>query len=177
MIQRFKSHIWTFFLEKIISGYSLVIVVHTFHWKSSKFFFLIFRFPRSLQAKLAKMITHFTIQFPAKNLTRCTNLNSLDIEIDTWHMLRQHSQRTFRLCKYSSRQVSALCQKKTFALHYFLTPKSLHSWSTLIANVFTFLYISVTKLLFQRRSKVLFDGRGLRGGWITSLRWLAVWAS
>ena len=40
----------------------------------------------------------------------------------------------------------------------FLDAKELHSCSTLKANVCIFLYISVRKFLFQRRSKILSDG-------------------
>ena len=39
----------------------------------------------------------------------------------------------------------------------FLDAKELHSCSTLKANVCIFLYISVRKFLFQRRSKILFN--------------------
>ena len=57
-------------------------------------------FERSPNQKiLAKKITHFIIQFPSKNLTHFANLNPLDFEIN---MLRQHSQRLFRLCKFWS---------------------------------------------------------------------------
>ena len=41
------------------------------------------------QQKLAKKITHFTIQFRSKRVTHFRNLNSLDIENN---MLPQHSQ-------------------------------------------------------------------------------------
>ena len=73
------------------------------------------------QQKLAKKTTHFTIQFCSKNLTHFTNHNSLDIENN---MLPQHSQKPFWLCKFSSKVVSVWCQKKTFALHHFSTPKN-----------------------------------------------------
>ena len=38
-----------------------------------------------------------------------------------------------------------------------------HSWSTLKVNVCIFLYISVRKFLFQRRSKILFGGSWVTG--------------
>ena len=56
---------------------------------------LIFKFctrKSQSQQKLAKKITHFTIQFRSKYLTHFTNLSSLHIEND---MLLQHSQKAF----------------------------------------------------------------------------------
>ena len=108
------------------------------------------------QQKLAKKITHFTIQFRSKNLTHFTNLNSFEIENN---MLPKHSQKTFSVYKFSSKHVSVWCQKKH--LHCtFLDAQELHFSSSLKANVCIFLYISVKDILFQRRSKIL-----CRGGW------------
>ena len=79
------------------------------HYQS---FFFNFRFSSrksQSQQKLAKKITHFTIQFRSKNLTHFTNLNSLDIENN---MLLQHSQKPFWLYKFSGSHVSVWCQKK-----------------------------------------------------------------
>ena len=36
----------------------------------------------------------------------------------------QHNQNLFSLCKFSNQHFSIWCQKKTFALHHFLTPKN-----------------------------------------------------
>ena len=119
------------------------------------------------------MITHFTIQFCSKNLTHSKNLNLLNIENN---LLPQHSQKLFWLYKsVNSKHVSVWCQKNICTAP-FLDAQELHSWSTLKANVCIFLYISLRKFLFQRRSKVL-SGKGWDvGGWITSLSRLAVWA-
>ena len=109
----------------------------------SKYFFgfgLFFLFSsRKLQSqqKIAKKATHSTIQFRWNNLTHFKNLKSLDIENN---MLSQRSQKPFTL---------KICTAS------FLDAQELHSWSTLKANVCIFLYISVTKFLFQRRSKIL----------------------
>ena len=73
------------------------------------------------QQKLAKKITHFTIQFRSKTLTSFTNLNSHDIENN---MLPKHSQKTFSLYKFSGKHFSVWCQKKPFARHYSLTSKN-----------------------------------------------------
>ena len=62
------------------------------------------------QQKMAKKITHFTIQFCSKILTHSKNLNLLDIENK---MLPQHSQKSFWLYKsVKSKYVSVWCQKK-----------------------------------------------------------------
>ena len=66
--------------------------------------------------------------------------------------------------------------RKSICAALFLDTQEPHSWSTLKANVCVFLYISVRNFLFQRRSKVLPDGDGLGGGWIVSLKRLALWA-
>ena len=110
------------------------------------FRFTDFRFSRTefqSQQKLAKKVTHFTIQFHPKKLNYFTKLNSFDIENN---MLAQHSQKPFWLYKFSSKHVSVWCQKKKIALHYFLMPEP-HSWSTLKANVCIFLYIAVRSFL------------------------------
>ena len=76
------------------------------------FRFTDFRFSRTefqSQQKLAKKVTHFTIQFHPKKLNYFTKLNSFDIENN---MLAQHSQKPFWLYKFSSKHVSVWCQKK-----------------------------------------------------------------
>ena len=82
------------------------------------------------------------------------NPNSLDIENN---LLRQHSQKLNML-------LSLVKKKKTFALHHFLKHKN----CILEANVYIFLYISVRKFLFHRRSKILFGG-GWVGGRLNNL--------
>ena len=98
-------------------------------------FFLIADFlAESLKAKqkLAKKITHFTIQFCSKNLTHFTNLNLLDIENN---ILLQHSQKPFSLYKFSSKHFSGCCQKKH--LHCTISRRQeLYSQSTLKAVYF-----------------------------------------
>ena len=121
MIQNFIFRI--LFLKILLRACNAFIFVPTFQWTSSEFF-LIFRFSSrksQSQQKLAKKITHFTIQFRSKNLIHFTNLNSLEIENN---MLPQHSQKPFWLYKFSNKHVPVWCQKKTFGLHHFLTPKN-----------------------------------------------------
>ena len=62
-------------------------------WSLSSIVIFTSRKPQS-QQKIAKNITHFTIQFCSKDLTRFANLNSLDAENNT---IPQHSQKPFWL--------------------------------------------------------------------------------
>ena len=152
----------------LFRAYKDFIFVQTCEWISSEFFFnAIFSSKKSQsQKKLAKNITHFTIQSCSKNFTHFTNLNSLDIEND---ILPQHNQKPFWFYKFSA-NIFLPGVRKNICTAPFLDAQELHSWSTLKANVYIFLYVSLSKFLFQRRSV------GWGGGWIISLRWLAVWA-
>ena len=124
------------------------------------------------QQKLAKQITHFTLQFCSKNLTHFTNRNSLDT-ICSRNTARNLSDFTnFPANMF----LFVFGVRKNICSASFLDAQEPHSWSTLKAYVCIFLYISVRKLLFQRRSKILFAG-GESWGWIISLRRIVVWAS
>ena len=81
------------FLKIFFHVCNLFIFVRMFQWTSEIFFYIRFssRKPQS-QQKIAKNITHFTIQFCSKDLTRFANLNSLDAENNT---IPQHSQKPF----------------------------------------------------------------------------------
>ena len=99
------------FLKILFWACNFFIFVEMFPRTSSEFLFN-FRFSSrksQSQQKLAKKITHFTIQFRSKNLTHFTNLNSFEIENN---MLPKHSQKTFSVYKFSSKHVSVWCQKK-----------------------------------------------------------------
>ena len=120
----------------------------------------IFRFSSRIsqsQQKLAKKITHLTMQSRWKNLTYFTNLTSFNI---VKKVLPQHSQ-----------NLSGRCQKK-YLLCTISGAQKLHSWSIGKANVCIFLYISVKKMLMTKIRKSL-SGRGLSN----FLRWVAVWVS
>ena len=163
MIQKLISG--TLFLKMLFRTYLL------FKVRSSEFF-LDFRFSSrksQSQQKIAKKITHFSKRFNSKHLiffmkhlTFFIYLNSLDIENN---MLPKHNQNFFLFYTFSSKHVSDWCQKKWTKICNgpFLDTQELHSSSTLKANVCIFLYISVRKFLFQRRSKILPGGIG--GGW------------
>ena len=92
--------------------------------------------------KLSIKITYFAMQFCSKNLIHFMNLNSLEIENN---MLPQHSQNPFWLYyKFFSKHISVWCQKKTFALHHFVTPKNCileALWKQISVYFCRFLYI------------------------------------
>ena len=120
-----------------------------------------------------KKITHFIIQFCSRNLTHFTNLNSFETEN---HMPPKHSQKASSVYKLSSKHVSVWCQKK----HLRCTISWRRRTTFLKHFESKYLYISVylyKKFLFQRRIKILSGGMGGWGGWIISLRQLAVWVS
>ena len=126
-----------------------------FQWTSSEVFFSLRFSSRKSQSqqKLAKKITYFTIKICSKNLTHFTTLNSLDIDKN---MLPQHSKKSFLLYKFSSKHLVGV--RRNICTAPFLDAQELHSRSTLKANVCIFLYISLRKFLFQRRSKFLSGG-------------------
>ena len=64
--------------------------------------------------KLAKKITHFTIQFRSKNLIHFMNLN-FSLNDTENNMLPQNDQKLFSLYKLSSKHFSVWSPKKTFA--------------------------------------------------------------
>ena len=113
------------------------IFVDTFQWTSSEIFHNCKFSSRKSQSqqKLAKKITHFTIQFRSKNLNHFTNLNLLDIENN---ILLQHSQKSFSLYKFSCKHFLVGVRKNIYSAP-FLDAQDLHSQSTLKANVCIFL--------------------------------------
>ena len=155
--------------------------MQTSQWTSSEFFYSrICSRKYQGQQKTAKEITHLTKHFCSKNLTHFTNPNSFEIENN---MLSKHSQKAFLVYKFSRKYVSVSCQE-----NYFHSTISWRPRATFLKhferNVCIFLYISLRKFLFQICSKILSGGMaggggggrlGVGGGWIISLRWLAVW--
>ena len=102
--------------------------------------FLDFRFSsrKSLsQQKLAKKVTHFTIQFCSKDLTHFTNFGALDIEND---MLPKHSQKPFPFYNFSSKKYLH-CTISGRPRNAFLK----HFESKCLSVFCIFLYISVRK--------------------------------
>ena len=118
------------------------------------------------QQKLTKKITHFTIQFRSKNFILRT-LTHLTLKI----ISTRNKTKTFWLYEFSN--IFCLVPEKNICIKLFLDAQELHSWSTLKANVCIFWYDS--KFFFKKHSKVLPGGGRTGGGYIISLRALAVW--
>ena len=147
------------FLKILLRAYDIFIFGQTFQWTLSKFFFN-FRFSSrksQSQQKLAKKITHFTTQFRSKNLFHFTNLNSLETENK---MLPELSQKPIWLYKFSSKLVSVWCQKKYLHCTISWRPRTAF-FKHFESKCLLFLYISIRRFLFQRRSTVLSDGGGM----------------
>ena len=131
------SYLQFYFQNYFFGRITSFIFVHTFQWTSSEFFlFQIFSRKSQGQQRLAKKITHFTIQFCSKNLTHFTNLNSLHIENN---MLPKKCQKSFSLHKFPSKHVWSWPSKVTCFRNYGLQkagllkclkrPVSKHLWT------------------------------------------------
>ena len=157
-----------FFLLKILlRTCSVFIFVQTFQLAPPQFF-LNFRFSSresQSQQKLAKKITHFTIQF-----------RSTIVRTSIHDTLSQHSQKPFWLYKFSSRHV-CFVSEKIFALHPFLTPNNC-ILEALWKQMFVYFYISTYEnVSFRDLVRFHLMGNELGGKWITSLRQLTFYAS
>ena len=108
------------FLKILLQASNTFIFIHTFQWTSSEFFVLFIFSSRKSQSrqKLAKNVTHFTVQFRSKDLIHFTNLNSLEIMCsgNTVKVLSDFTNFPANIFLFSVR--------KTFGLHHFLTPKN-----------------------------------------------------
>ena len=153
-----KSCVWKSFLENIICSIQLFYIRSNIPVDIRVVFDIRFSSRKSQsQQKLAKKISHFTIQFRSKNLTHFMNLNSLDVENN---MLPQHSQKPFWL-KIFLANMFLFGVRKNLCTTPFLDAQELHSLSSSKANACIFLYISIRYILFQRRSKILSSGGSL----------------
>ena len=102
-------------------AYNFFMLVHTFQWTLSEFFFNFLIFSKS--KKTSEKFIHFTIQFCSKNLTHFMKFKkSLDIERN---MVSQHSQKLYEF--YFTKihftnfpaNIFLFGVRKTFALHHF----------------------------------------------------------
>ena len=134
-------------------------MVHTFHWTSSDFSFIPGFLAESLKAR-KKSKKYYSIQFRSKDLTHFTKLDFFYIESN---MLPKHSQKLFSSLRIFQQTCFCLLSEKTFALHNFLTPKNCFLETFWKQMSVIFLYISLRKILFQRRSKI-FPGSMGSGG-------------
>ena len=107
------------------------------------------------------MITHFTIQFPSKNLTHFTNLNSLDIE--NYNAPATQSKTFLTLQTFQQRSFCLVSEKK-FALHHFLAPKN-YILEALWKQMSVYFSISPSENLCSKDIvRFYYMGGGLGGG-------------
>ena len=101
----------------------------------------------------SKFQDDFTIQFRSKNLTHFTSLNPFDIE----NNMPRNTNKTLSDFTNIPENMFLFGVRNNICTAPFLDAQEPHSWSTLKANVCIciFLYISVRKFLFQKRSKIL----------------------
>ena len=141
------------FLKVLFRAYKAFIFVQTFQWISSEFFLISDFLPESRKANKKKNLQKrsHVLQYSFAQKAHSFYEHQL-----TWHC-KQYAPATqpkpFWFSKFSENIFTAP----------FLDAQELHSWSTLKANACIFLYISLRKFLFQRRSKVL-SGKGWDGG-------------
>ena len=155
-----ESHIGNSFFENLISGfwaYNVFIFVHTFQWTSSEFIFSFQIFENSPGQKRTSGKDHSFCKTVSLKKT------SLILRTSTHLTMKCSSNTAKNLSDFANfpAHMFLFGVRKNICTAPFLDSQEPHSWSTLIANVFIFLYISVRKFLFQRRSKVLSDGCGL----------------
>ena len=131
--------------------------LRTFQWTSE--FFLDFRFPSRKsqnQQKLAQKLTHFSIRF---NSIISLTSTPLILKIICF---QNRIKNLYHFTNFPANMFLFGVRKKN-CNGPFLDIHEMHSSSTLKANICIFLYISLRKFLFQRRSKTLSGGIG--GGW------------
>ena len=148
-----KSHIWNSFFESIISGIQSFYICPNVPVGIIRVFFNFRFFSRKSQSQQKKNLQKrsHVLQYSFAQKAHSFYEHQL-----TWHW-KQYAPATqpkpFWFYKFSENTFTAP----------FLDAQELHSWSTLKANACIFLYISLRKFLFQRRSKVL-SGKRWDGG-------------
>ena len=154
-----QNVIFGILLLKILFWAYVFIFVQTFPRTSSEFLFQ-FRFSSrksQSQEKLAKEITNFTIQKTLLILQTSTH-STLQIACSRNRVKNISNFKDFPA------EMFLLGVRENICTAIFLDAQELHCWSTLKANVYIFLYISVRKFLFQRCNNILSNGGGLGEG-------------
>ena len=112
----------TILLKILFLAYNFFIFNHMFQRASSKFFFD-FRFSRQKsqsQQKLLTKITYFAIQVRSKHLIILRTSTHLTLKI----ICSQNTAKNLSDFTNFSGNMFLFGDKKTFALHHFLTPKN-----------------------------------------------------
>ena len=149
-----KSHIWNSFLKILFRANSFIIFLHMFQWTSSELFFN-FRFSSKKsqsQQKLEKRSLILQYSFAQNTSLILRTSTHLTSKIIWSHNTAKN------LSGFINFPVNMFLfgVKKNICTAPFLDGEELHAWNTLKADVCIFLYISIRKCLFQRRTKILY---------------------
>ena len=150
------------FLKILFWAYNFFIFAQTFQRTSSEFLFN-FRFSSrksQSQQKLAKRPLILQYSFAQKTLLILRTSTDLTLQI----ICSRNRAKNLSNFKDFPTDMFLLGVRENICTAIFPDAQELHFWSNLKANVYIFLYISVRKFLFQRRSNILSNGSGLGQG-------------
>ena len=147
------------FLKILFRAYNVFTFVQTFQWTSSELFLISDFLEESLRANKNK-IAHFTVHFRSKNHTHLRTSTHLTLKL----ICSRYSAKNFSDFTNFTANKFLFGVRKNICTTPFFDAQELHSWSILKANVGIYLFISL--ILFQRRSKILSSGEGGGDGWL-----------
>ena len=134
--------------------YSIFILVHTFQWNTSKFFVnfqISEKYPSQKNQQKRSVILQYS--FPQKTLLITRTSTQLTLKLKCSGNTAKNRSDFANI----PAQILLFGARKNISTAPFLDAQEPAFSKHFIANVFIFLYISVRKVLFQRRSKVLPD--------------------
>ena len=141
-------------LEILFWAYNFFIFIQTFQRTSSEF---LFNFRFSSRKSQSQQKQH---SFAQKALLILRISTHLTLKI----ICTRNTVKNLSDFKDAPADMFLLGVRENICTAIFLDAQELHFWSALKANVCIFLYISVRKFLFQRRSNILSNGGGLGEG-------------
>ena len=142
------------FLKILFWAYNFFIFAQTFQRTSSEF---LFNFRFSSRKSQSQQKQH---SFARKTLLILRISTHLTLKI----ICSRNTAKNLSDFKDIPADMFLLGVRENICTAIFLDAQELHFWSTLKANACIFLYISVRKFLFQRRSNILSNGSGLGQG-------------
>ena len=142
------------FLKILFWAYNFFIFAQTFQRTSSEF---LFNFRFSSRKSQSQQKQH---SFARKTLLILRISTHLTLKI----ICSRNTAKNLSDFKDFPADMFLFGVRENICTAIFLDAQELHFWSTLKANVYIFLYISVRKFLFQRCSNILSNGGGLGEG-------------
>ena len=144
------------FLKILFRAYKLFILVHRFQWTSSEFFLISDFLTESLKANKNYWKRSLTLQYSFAQ--KASLILRISIHLTLRKICSRNTTKTLSDFTNIPENMFLFGVRNNICTAPFLDAQEPHSWSTLKANVCTFLYISVRKCLFQRRSEILSGG-------------------